>query len=332
MKFAVIGCGSIGTRHISNLLKLGHETVAYNRGQFRRDNVADHFGIPTYDCINDMLNKCNPDAVLICSPNSLHKHHLNMVVKKGLHFFVEKPLASESDGLDKLEVVVDKKELISHVGSNMRFHFGPKTVKHFIDSGQIGNPIWANLWGGMHLPDWHPSEDYRDMYSASKNLGGGAVLDFIHEIDLNHWLFGDPEILAARVSNSGWLDIETEDVVDVILGYKNGPQVNIHLDYLQRPFQRGIHVVGDRGSVKWDLERENIVFIEHQTKEKHTINYPSGYNHNDMYISQMEYFVGCLEKKRPSFSGFSDGLRALRTALNIKKSSSTKQFIRGKNL
>ena len=261
MKFAVIGCGSIGLRHISNLLHMGHQVIAYNRGERRRDIAEQRFGILTYACLETMLGANNIDAVIICTPNSMHIVNLISVVERGLHFFVEKPLATDLDGLDRLEINIEKKGLISHVGTNMRFHFGPKKIKEYLDAGRIGRPIWANFWGGMYLPDWHPEENYRDMYSASKKLGGGAILDFIHEIDLIYWIFGEPDRLAAMATNSGWLEIETEDVADVIMSYKNGMQVNLHMDYLQRPFQRGIHIVGEKGSLKWDLIEESVQLI-----------------------------------------------------------------------
>ena len=60
----------------------------------------------------------------------------------------------------------------------------------------------------MYLPSWHPDEDYRDMYSSKKSLGGGAILDFIHEIDIMNWMFGKPDLLAAMTRNSEILDIE----------------------------------------------------------------------------------------------------------------------------
>jgi predicted dehydrogenase len=328
MKVAVIGCGSIGRRHIGNLLTMGYEVVASNRGQERRDQAAQDFKIRVYRDMDEMLDHNIVEAVIICSPNSFHLEHTTKAIKKGLHIFVEKPIAVTLDGLDELELKAAKKDLIIHVGANMRFHFGPSTVKEYIDSGQLGRPLWAHFWGGMHLPDWHPEEDYRQMYSAREELGGGAVLDFIHEIDLIRWMFGDPERLAAIVGKSGWLELETEDVVDVVMGYKQGMQINLHLDYIQRPFQRGIRVVGDRGWIQWDLAQQTLEWFEHDTQEKYTIPYPNGYDHNDMYIAQMKYFFHCIEINANSSSGISAGRNALELALNIKQSALSNKFIK----
>ena len=79
----------------------------------------------------------------------------------------------------------------------MRFHRGPIKVKQLLNDEVIGRPVSAHLWVSSYLPSWHPTEDYREMYSAKKELGGGVVMDSIHEIDLTHWLFGKPDVCAA---------------------------------------------------------------------------------------------------------------------------------------
>jgi len=329
MKFAIIGCGSIGRSHIGNLLHLGQEVVAWNRNKSRRDLVEKKFKIKTYKDLDEMLEIKNLSGVFICSPNSFHLSHANKVINKNINVFIEKPLAIELKGLSVIENQVKKKGLISHVGSNMRFNFGPSTVKKYIEKGTIGRILWANFWGGMYLPFWHPDEDYRKMYSAKINLGGGAVLDFIHEIDLIHWMFGKPTKLAAILGQTQSLEIETEDIADVIMKFSNGLKLNLHIDYLQRPYQRGIHILGDKGSIKWDLFSKNIIIHNYNTKKEIIKNYPKDYDHNDMYLSQMKYFLNCIRKKQKSEADITAGKKSLELALAIKKSSIKNKFIKG---
>ena len=327
MKFIVIGCGSIGRRHISNLLGLGHEVVAWNRGTERRERVERDFGIQVSDDLDALLGH-GADAALVCSPNSHHLTHALAAARAGLHLFVEKPLAERLDGLTELEAEAARRGLVTHVGCNMRFHFGPATIKQFLVEGRIGKPLWAFVWGGMHLPDWHPDEDYRHMYSSKVELGGGAVLDFIHEIDLVRWLFGDPARVAAMVGRSGWLEIETEDMADALLGYAEGMQVNLHLDYLQRPFQRGIRIVGDAGWVQWDLARSIFEWYEHDARRGGVIPYPDGWVHNDMYVAQMRHFTTRVAARDRSEDGVAEGRKALELAIRIKQSSATNSFLK----
>ena len=326
MKFAVIGCGSIGRRHIQNLLSLGHEVVAWNRGDERRNKVARDFAIHTYSDLSEMLNSANAEAAFVCSPNQMHIEDAILAARTGHHLFIEKPLAVTPDGLVELNQILNEKKLKSHVACNMRFHFGPKKIYDIINDSQLGRVLWANLWGGMHLPDWHPDEDYRQMYSAKTDMGGGALLDFIHEIDLSYWLFGMPERIASMVSHSGWLDIETEDVVDIILGYNKAFQAVLHLDYLQKPFQRGIRVVGEKGWVEWDMVKKGVEFYSYEHQSSEFYKYPSNYDNNIMYLEQCRYFIDTLNDDRRSFNDLRVGQDVLDIALRCKKSSEQNKF------
>jgi len=106
-------------------------------------------------------------------------------------------------------------------------------------------------------------------------------------------------------------------------------QINLHMDYLQRPFQRGIQIVGEKGSVKWDLNQESVQVVNHDKQSAKTINYPAGYIKNEMYISQMKHFCECIKEKKQSTSNFRAGVNALEIVQDIKKSISTHQFVEG---
>jgi len=307
---------------MSILVEMGHKVFAYNRGEKRRQAVKEKYGVSTFDSIDEALEK-NIDAAFVCSPNSLHVEHAFKVTEKGVNLFIEKPLSHNNIDLSKLSEVIESKNLICHVGSNMRFHFGPRQVKSILDEGKIGRPLWASVWGAMSLPHWHPEEDYRQMYSASQSLGGGALLDFIHEIDLIRWIFGSPKEVFGLVNNSGHLEIETEDLVDAIFSYENF-QLSLHIDYLQWPFQRGIKIVGSKGWVCWDLAQKKVAHFDNKSDSIVDKMEPED---NNMYREQLEYFIDCLQASKPSDSDFNSGWKALEIVEKIKESSENKKII-----
>lgn len=326
MKFGVIGCGSIGRRHIKNLLAKGHDVIAWNRGEERRKLVEKEFGIKTFTDKSEFLKEAL-DGVLICSPNNIHQEDMNLVAPRDLNMFIEKPIATELQPLLKTQELIKNKKLITHIGSNMRFHFGPKTIKEILDSGSLGKLVSANVWGGMRLTDWHPNEDHREMYSAKKSLGGGVVFDFIHEIDLVAWMLGFPKTVAATCFNSGVLEIETEEVADVLMKYPSGLTVNIHLDYLERPFTRGMKIIGENGWAQWDLRKpfvEKYLFSKNKLEK---IDYPQGYDKNDMYLAQQQYFCDCINTGEPSENDVSFAAKVLDLTLKIKESGDTERFV-----
>jgi len=326
VKFAIIGCGSIGRRHASNFLRLGHEVIAWNRSAERRAAMVQDFGIEVFDDLETMLKTAGADAAVICSPNIYHTDHARQAVEAGLHVFVEKPFSHTVEGINDLIQQAGCRNLITHVGSNMRFHFGPRSVKKVIDSGQIGTVLRAGFVAAMHLPDWHPGEDYLKMYSARKDLGGGAVLDFVHEIDLAVWMFGKPDQVAAMLGYSGTLGIETEDQVDILFGNAPVPTVNLHLDYLEKPFRRSIDVLGDCGWARWDLTEGSVKVHQYDAGVTEVYHPPVGYEKNDMYIEQAQYFIDCITYSRSSMSDFQVAGEVMDVVHRIKNSSETLKF------
>ena len=114
---------------------------------------------------------------------------------------------------------------------------------------------------------WHPEENYLDMYSSKRKLGGGVLLDIIHEIDLVNWFFGKCNKIIGRAYNSGTLKIETEEIADIIFLYKN-KNVCVHLDYLQNPFSRGIKIIGKEGILSWSYENKFVEVIKDKSLRK----------------------------------------------------------------
>src|SRR5947209_4960132 len=77
-----------------------------------------------------------------------------------------------------------------------------------VHAGKAGRVSAVRLWFGSWLPDWRPNVDYRTTYSARANLGGGVLLDAIHELDLCLWLLGgEPvDVIGAVVGRFGPLE------------------------------------------------------------------------------------------------------------------------------
>ena len=323
MKVFVLGCGSIGRRHIANLLTLGVEDVlAYDPVANRRGEIEDRFGIPTVDTIEQGW-KASPNAVLIAASTSMHVPLAIEAAERGCHLFIEKPLGHCLDGVDELLSTVTHQKLIALVGCNMRFHHGPSTIKRLLDQHAIGRVISAIIDTGQYLPDWHPDEDYRSSYSANASLGGGVVLDAIHEIDYARWLFGEVTEVSAQGGKLSSLEIDTEDTANILMKTVAGPSVFIHLDYLQRASWRSCKVVGEEGTILWDINQAQVQMYSARDGRWHQHPEPEGYTINQMYLDELEHFMRCLGGEEKPSLGLIDAKRVLELALAIKDSMRT---------
>ena len=189
MKVVVIGYGSIGKRHVNNLLSLhGLEVIVCTK---RKDtDFLKKKGCKVFSSFERCLME-KPDIAVIANVTSLHIETAIKLANARCHLFIEKPLSNSMRGVRTLLEQVKKKRLVTLMGCNLRFHDCIRKIKEIISNNEIGRIVSVRVENGSYLPNWHPYEDYRHGYAAREDLGGGVVLTCIHEIDYLYWFFGD---------------------------------------------------------------------------------------------------------------------------------------------
>ncbi|MCL5958533.1 MAG: Gfo/Idh/MocA family oxidoreductase [Chloroflexi bacterium] len=326
-RFLVIGCGSIGKRHIDNLKALGTEDVlAFDVRVDRREEVKSRFDVEVLGNLEEAWAR-NPNVALITVPTSLHLPLALEAVRHGCHLFIEKPLADRMDGLGELLRSVRERKLVTLVGCNMRFHPGLMTVKKLLQDGAVGRVVAARVEVGQYLPDWHPWEDYRYSYSAQRELGGGVILDDIHEIDYVRWMLGEIQSVACFAGKLSHLEIGTEDTAAIILRFASGSIGEVHLDYVQRAYSRTCRVIGDEGTIHWDYTLGEVRWYSAAARAWQVFRNPPSWEPNQMYVDEMRHFLRCLSRQEESTLDVFGASRALAAALAAKTSAENGQIV-----
>ncbi len=326
-RFAVLGCGSIGTRHLANLLALGAgEMVGCDPRSDRRHEVEACFGIRCVATLDEVW-EFRPQAALVTVPTSLHVPVALQAAERGCHLFVEKPLADRLEGTDALLDRVQQRGLVSLVGCNMRFHPGLRRVKQLLEERAVGRVTSARAEVGQYLPDWHPQEDYRQNYSAKHSLGGGVILDAIHELDYIRWLLGEVTAVTCFAGRVSGLEIETEDTAGILLRFASGAIGEVHLDYVQRAYRRTCQVIGDQGTILWDYGARQVSWFSAATSQWHTIADPPDWQPNAMYVDELKHFLACLDGRERPVLDAADGRRVLEIALAAKTANETGRVV-----
>ncbi|MBI4305287.1 MAG: Gfo/Idh/MocA family oxidoreductase [Chloroflexi bacterium] len=298
-RFLVVGCGSIGTRHIGNLRKIGvQDIIAVDPREDRRLESARRFGIPVFADLDTALRQA-VYAALICSPTRLHSSQALDAAKAGCHLFIEKPLSDSLEGIDELLDEIQRRHLMTLVGCNFRFHPGLRKVKALLHEGAVGRVVSGRAQFGQYLPDWHPWEDYRHGYSAQRALGGGVALDRIHEIDCMRWLLGDVTQVFAMMGHLSGLEIDTEDTAEILLRFASGALGSIHLDYVRRTYDCRLEIVGDCGTLQWCYQDHSVAWYLATDKQWRSLRWP-GYDPNAAYLDEIEHFLKVLRGEEES--------------------------------
>jgi predicted dehydrogenase len=213
------------------------------------------------------------------------------------------------------------------VGCNMRFHPGVKKVKELLDTNVVGKILSAHIETGSYMPDWRPGIDYRTIYSARKDMGGGVILDAIHEIDYARWMLGEVSVVSCMADKQSSLDIDVEDVADILLRFTSGVIAHVHLDYVQRPYSRNCKFVGENGVITWDFSEGRVGSYSAITKQWTWFKQPDNYDLNQMYVEEMEHFVNCVKAQKKTTLDILGGTEDLRIALAAKRSAIEKKYI-----
>ena len=319
-KFLVIGCGSIGKRHIHNLLNIGIKNIV--AVDIQRDCLIDvqkEFKIDVSSRLETALDT-GVKAALICTPPASHISNALLAADVGSHLFIEKPLSNSLNGVDELIRKVKKNNLVTLVGCNYRFHPGIQRVKSLLQTNEIGDVISARAHFGQSLPAWHPWEDYRNGYSAQKTLGGGVTLDRIHEFDYLCWLLNDVKEVFSFTDHLSKLEIDTEDISEVLLRFYNGAIASIHLDYIRPIYECSLDILGEEGIIQWNSQ-DNYIKCYTVKKMKWEIIKWEDYDENAMYIEEMRHFLRVLNGDEESINDVSNGKKTLQIALAAKDSA-----------
>lgn len=323
----VAGGGSIGCRHAKNLRHLGVATAIAEPDVTARNTITDDLGIVTYESFSAAIQSESPDFVVVATPTQYHVDIALEAARSGCHLFIEKPISSETKGLSELDSIVSEKNLTSLVGCNLRFHPEVAKIHELVQTGVLGNVAAIRIEGGSYLPDWFQDSDYRESYSARSELGGGVLLDYIHEINYARWIFGEFNVVSAMADKKSELDIDTNDIVGVVAELADGTLCQIHLDYIQRSYSRSCHVIGESGTLHWSWSDEQVNWYVSEENKWNTFHRPDDWELNDMYLAEMKHFLDCLLDSRKTTCPVACGRRDLAVALAARKSSSSGRHI-----
>ncbi|MDA9550048.1 Gfo/Idh/MocA family oxidoreductase [Oceanospirillaceae bacterium] len=343
MKVLFIGLGSIGQRHLRNLISLSEEpleimayrvsrTVPMLSAQMKPVGsgkaLSEKFNITEYSNLDEAL-ECEPDITFITNPSSLHIDCAIKAARSGSHLFIEKPLSNSSCRLDELVKEVENNNLVVTVAYQFRYHPAILKAKEWLENKSIGNIISARFTNGEYMPGWHPYENYRKTYAARNDLGGGAILTQIHEFDIALFLLGKPVSVYCVGGKLSDLEIDVEDSVSVLMSYKSSNRhfpVSIDLDYLQYPSKRGFQIVGDTGSIEWNNIKNTVVLQSRENAIDTVISF-DGFDRNSLFIDELQDFISNIKGVNSNMVTLDDGIESLKIALLAKQSMLTRQVI-----
>lgn len=319
----IIGAGSVGSRHAQNFYSLGCDISCVDPREDRLNQIATELPLQhRFITLDAALHiSAGLTGVAVCSPPVFHVEQSLTALNEGLPVLLEKPVSPELSSCRQLHERLQKGGTLL-LGYTYRWWQPLKRLKALIEEGRVGALRHARFLMSAHLEDWHPWEPYQNFFMASRELGGGALLDESHFIDLMLWFFGKPERLFARVEKISNLQISTDDFVEISAAYPDRLRVSVHLDLVGRPHQKEIVVVGEKGTLQCLFDPHQIR-ISHSAEPKWDTESFS-LDRNDMFLNVAREFLEMIDGSRTrSTCTIVDGLRTLEIVEACRQSQQT---------
>jgi hypothetical protein len=299
IKICFFGMGSIGKRHLKNLVKILKERkIEFEIDVIKRKKEINN---EVKDYIHNIYkaDEFKPnfyDIVFIVNDTSVHIETLKLMKDYSNNFFIEKPLSINLNGFE----LDDYKDKNIYVACPMRYSNVMDYLKKNMDFTKVYS---VRAICSTYLPDWRPTIDYRDNYSAKKELGGGVTLDLIHEWDYLTYLLGFPEKIYNLNKKVSHLEINSDDLSIYIAEYRD-KLVEVHLDYFGRIPTRKIEIFLKEGTVIGDFIK-NTVILENSSEVDLS-------DSVDEYIKEMNNFLDIIFNGKDNFNDLKHAYKVLK--------------------
>lgn len=312
VKALVVGCGSVGKRHIANLSGIDAvaEIAVFTRNAGCLSDMRNEGKIRIVNSLDD----AEADFAVIANETHKHLDTAILLAGRGLHLFIEKPLSHSLERVEVLRKIVEKNRVAVGVGYNLRFLGIMRCLKRLLSENAVGDIYFAKIEAGQYLPAWRPGVDYRQSYSARAARGGGVALDLSHEIDYMRMLFGDPCVWTVHRAKVSKLEIDSEDMFEGVYLFPGSFICNVHLDYLQMIKKREIRIAGSRGTIVCDLVNKDARLT---VDARETVfNDEEMFDLDGSYAAEIQHFIRVVQEGEDPMITLSDGISALRLLEN----------------
>ena len=318
-RVALVGLGGHGRTIQDACSEASNIVVAgvYDPDLQEAELASSRFDCPIAPSYDALIRSESIDAVILVTPNHLHRAQVESALELGLNVFVEKPIANTiSDGLPMIESA-EAKGLVLMVGHNMRFSNAARKAKTYIEEGRLGHIVTTEIHFSSDSGRFLSDEAWRNQPELCPLL---PVMQLaVHAFDLIHHLAGRIEevttIARSYMSRPGVVDS-----VSACYQLEDGSLGTMISNYCT-PVLFEYRITGTEGIMRctfssFEYRSRDGQIVEREDYTEQTF---------DSYVRQMEAFGNAVEAASvPEVDGWA-GLQALAVVEAMQLSALTSQ-------
>lgn len=300
VKTAILGTGDWATMCL-RALRLAHgiELVAcHGPDPEALARFAAESGLPPMSSEEALLDIPGLEAVLLLTPNHVHCRQAVAAAGRGLHVYVEKPMALNVDECRLMIETAGKHRVVLFVGHNTRREARFRHVAGMISRGDIGSVGFASIT--FTSPAGLTSDKSNWRYDKELVPSPGLVQIGVHAIDVMHALFGP------TTSVQAWMrDGDLQDVCLACLQFPDGLGAHLATSYTVKRL-RELQVMGSGGKLFSESESSIVVQLADDRTPR-----VIGVERNDTVLEEFEEFAVCCRAGKQPLTGGREGLQAV---------------------
>ncbi len=317
----VVGCGSIGERHVRCFLKTGRaEISACDPNSALLQRIQTDYQVSGSANLQQALSSRKFDGVVVCTPAHTHIGIGLAALRSGSGLLVEKPLSIGLEQVDEFQREIARSG--KFVGVAYINHFVPavREARDYLRQSELGKAFQVCVMAGQHFPTFRPA--YREIYYTRHETGGGAIQDALtHLFNAVEWMIGPTTRIFSEAAHQMLDGVNVEDTVSVT-ARNNGVLVSYSLNQFQAPNEITIQIHCERGSLKLELHEQRWgVFRAGSSAWDYR---PAPVNHrDDLFVAQAHAFLDGLEGKPNALCTCEEAIQTLKVNLAALRSART---------
>lgn len=273
--YAIVGTGYFGAELGRILAQQDDAKIIAVLDPDNAQEIADELGCEVETDLDRLLSRSDVDAVIIATPNYLHKEPVLKAAHYKKHIFCEKPIALSYADCSEMVKAAEINKVIFMAGHVMNFFNGVRTMKRLIQDGKIGDLLYAHA----SRTGW---EEPQDMISWKKmrDQSGGHLYHHIHELDCIQFLMGPAHtvtMVGGNVAHQGEQFGDEDDMLLLTLEFANNTYATLSYGSAFRWGEHYVLIEGTKGSIRMDMQDVKMVlkntegeqhFLVHETKKE----------------------------------------------------------------
>ncbi len=326
LKAAVIGVGMMGRNHARVYAQMeGTRLIAAaDPDTVALEPIARTYSAPVYTDHVRMLEEEKPDLVTIAVPTRLHREVSIQAMKRGVHVFLEKPIAANLEDGQEIVDCAHREGVKLAVGHIERFNPAVLALKEHLEAGELGRIFQIHARRVGPFP--------------SRVQDVGVVIDLAtHELNLLEYLTGSHvESVYAEIERE--IHAQHEDLLTGILKFMDGTIGILDVNWLTPTKIRELSLIGEKGMFLVNYLTQDLYFYENEYRngnwedlaimgvsEGRRIRY--NIKRKEPLLAELESFVGAVENDTDTQIGGEEALRAVHLAQRLLESGQRHEVV-----